>query len=146
MSLKDIEENGGVREVLRLDHLSDFNRQWLRIPPAQREAIEAEINRRLDDLLASPSPNWGSIMNTSIEGGRLNPVTGVRGDWTDTVFDPIYSVACGYSEAQAGLLFGNVWKKVIIAREEPWIGIRSDPTFPQRGITLQGKTYFPDRR
>jgi hypothetical protein len=23
-------------------------------------------------------------------------------------------------------------------------GIRSDPTFPQRGITLQGKTYFLD--
>ncbi len=145
MSLRDIDENGRVRDVPRLDHEADFNRQWLLIPALERSAIETEINRRLDELLASPHPNWGSIMNTSIEGGRTNPNTGVRGDWSGTVFDPIYTTACGYSEMQAGLLFGNVWKKVIIGRDEAWIGIRSDPTFPQRGITLQGKTYFPDR-
>jgi hypothetical protein len=36
------------------------------------------------------------------------------------------------------------WKKVIIERSELWIGIRSDPTLPQRGISLGGKTYFVD--
>lgn len=146
MALTDIDEKGGVRDITHLDHETDFNRQWNLISPQQQAAIEREINQRLDDLLSSPHPNWGSITNTSIEGGRANPETGVHGDWTGTVFEPIYTTACGYSEQQAGLLFGNVWKKVIIAREERWIGIRFDPTFPQRGITLQGKSYFPEKR
>ena len=83
-------------------------------------------------------------MNTSIEGGRANPNTGVKGDWSGTVFDAVYQ-ACGQSEQQAGMFYGNLWKKIIIERTEQWVGIRTDPTFPQRGITLQGKTYFPDR-
>ena len=32
------------------------------------------------------------------------------------------------------MFYGNVWKKVIIGRPERWIGIRSDPTFPQRKL------------
>ena len=40
------------------------------------------------------------------------------------------------------MLFGNIWKMVIIRRDENWIGVRMDPTFPNRGVTLQGKTYF----
>ena len=143
MALRDIDDNGNCHDVLRLEHQSEFNQLWLSIPLAQRNAIEAEINQRLDELIASPSPNWGSITNTSIEGGRANPSTGVRGDWSGTVFDAIF-VACGFHEKLAGMFFGNVWKKVIIDRPERWIGIRSDPTFPQRGITLEGKSYFLD--
>jgi hypothetical protein len=146
MSLRDIDENNRVRVITKLDHEDEFDKQWKLIPADQRAKIETELNRRLDDLVSSPNPKWGSIMNTSIEGGQLNEKTGVRGDWTDTVFDPIYSVACGYSEQQAGMLFGNIIKMVIIDRcenrGEKWIGIRQQPTFPQRGITLQGKTYF----
>jgi hypothetical protein len=55
-------------------------------------------------------------------------------------FQPIYEIACGMDEDRAGMFYGNVWKKVIIDRPELWIGIRSDPTFPQRGISLGGKT------
>ncbi|HYG99033.1 MAG TPA: hypothetical protein VD837_07865, partial [Terriglobales bacterium] len=109
---------------------------------AQRDAMVAEINRRLDQLISSPDPNWGSITNTSIEGGRTNLQTGIRGDWSGTVFQPIYDHFG--DEGLAGMYYGNVWKQIIIDREERWIGIRSDPTFPQRGITLQGKTYFLD--
>ena len=61
---------------------------------SQRTEIEAEINRRLDLLIASPDPNRGSIINISIEGGRTNPTTGRRGDWSGTVFQPLYD-ACG---------------------------------------------------
>ena len=49
--------------------------------------------------------------------------------------------ACGLNEEVAGMFYGNVWKLVIIGRVELWIN-RSDPTFPQRGVTLTGKTYF----
>jgi hypothetical protein len=141
VALRDIDDRGRVHDVLCLDHQREFDRVWLSIPAPARTAIEAEINRRLDQLIASPNPNWGSITNTSIEGGRTNPNTGIRGDWSGTVFHPIFE-ACGFNEELAGMFFGNVWKKVIIDRQERWVGIRSDPTFPQRGITLQGKSYF----
>jgi hypothetical protein len=145
MALQDFDEKGHLRNVKVLDHLAEFNQTWKLIPPAEQAAIEAEINRRLDTLLDSPNPRWGSIMNTSIEGGEANPHTGVKGDWSGTVFHAIY-VACGCSEHLAGMFYGNVWKKIIIGRKEPWIGIRSDaskPTFPQKGILLAGKSYFP---
>jgi len=143
VALREIGEDGSVYEVLSLSHKRDFDRVWLSIPVSERTAIEDEIRRRLDALIASPDPNWGSITNTSIEGGRTNPNTGIRGDWRGTVFQPIYD-ACGCNEDLAGMFFGNVWKKVVIERQDRWIGIRSDPTFPQRGITLAGKIYFRD--
>jgi hypothetical protein len=148
MALREMDEGGKVREMSRLPHEEDFNRVWFAISAHDRAAIEAEINGRLDHLVTSPDPNWGSITNTSIEGGKVNPVTGIRGDWTGTVFHAIY-VACGLNENVAGMFYGNVWKKVIIERDDRWIGIRNDPvtrpTFPNRGITLAGKTYFVDQ-
>src|SRR6266404_3092898 len=144
MALREIGENGEAHDVSDLSHRQEFNLVWLSITSPQRNAIEAEINHRLDELIASPDPNWGSITNTSIEGGKPNPGTGVRGDWSGTVFYAIYE-ACGFNEELAGMFYGNVWKMVIIERQERWIGIRSDPTFPQRGITLMGKTYFLHR-
>jgi hypothetical protein len=144
MALREIDEKGTAYEVLALSYRDDFDRVWLSMTVAQRNAIEAEIHRRLDDLIAFPSANWGSITNTSIEGGKANPVTGEGGDWTGTAFEPIFE-ACGSSEQRAGMFYGNVWKMVIIGRPELWVGIRADPTFPRRGITLQGKTYFLDR-
>jgi hypothetical protein len=143
MALREIGEDGSVYDVPSLPHRSDFDRVWLSMTLPQRTEIEAEINRRLEALIVSPDPNWGSITNTSIEGGKTNPDTGIRGDWSGTAFDPIF-VACGFNEEVAGMFYGNVWKKVIIDRPERWIGIRSDPTFPRRGITLEGKTYFLD--
>jgi hypothetical protein len=145
MALTEMRDNGGLYDVGDLSHRREFDQIWLTIPVQQRSAIEAEINRRLDELINSPSPNWGSITNTSIEGGKTNPQTCIRGDWSGTVFQETY-VACRLNDEVAGMFYGNVWKKVIIERPERWIGIRSDPTFPQRGITLQGKTYFLDQR
>jgi hypothetical protein len=143
MALREIGEKGEAYEVSRLSHRREFDRVWLSMTLQQRRAIEREINRRLDALIVSPDPNWGTITNTSIEGGKASPTTGVRGEWAGTPFLAIYE-ACGHDDERAGMFFGNVWKMVIIDRPERWIGIRSDPTFPQRGITLQGKTYFLD--
>ena len=144
MALREIGEDGSTHDVTHLPHRREFDATWLLIPASGRAAIEAEINRRLDELIHSPDPNWGSITNTSIEGGKTNPDTGVRGDWTGTVFQPIDETACGMDENRAGMFYGNVWKKVIIERPELWIGIRSAPTFRQKGISLGGKTYFRD--
>ncbi len=51
MTLRDVDEKGNLRNVLRLDHQQEFDRVWLSIPLPQRIAIEAEINRRLDESL-----------------------------------------------------------------------------------------------
>jgi hypothetical protein len=112
--------------------------------PQQRDDVRAEINHRLDDLIANPSANWGSITNTSIEGGKVNQLTGIAGDWTGTPLEHIYD-SCNHNVAEAGLMFGRLFKKIVIDRKEQWVGYRSDdenPTFPRRGINLQGKTYF----
>jgi hypothetical protein len=144
MALREIDDRGNVRHVSQLPHQPEFNQTWSAIEGHDRKAILAEINQHLDHLRDSPDPNWGSITNTSIEGGKASPTTGRRGDWTGTVFMPIYE-ACNLDEDAAGKFFGNVWKKAIIERDELWIGIRFDPTFPNRGITLEGKSYFLDR-
>ena len=146
MALKEIDKNGTSYELKDLGRAQDdFDRIWYLISAPERQAIEHEINRRLEELLASPNPQWGSITNTSIEGGKVNPITGIRGDWRGTPFQAIYDVH-GENAEMAGMFYGNVWKNVIIGRDELWIGIRNDPTFPERGITLQGKSYFPDQR
>ena len=142
MALREIGDDGSVHDVSSLPHQRDFDRVWMALAQTQRDEMEAEISRRLDQVLLSPDPNWGAITNTSIEGGRTNPDTGIRGDWSGTVFQLIYDYLG--DEQLAGMFYGNVWKKLIIERPERWIGIRSDPTFPQRGITVQGKTYFRD--
>ena len=51
----------------------------------------------------------------------------------------------GRSDGQAALFFGTLWKLRIIERPEQWVGVRTtddNPTFPNRGINLAGKTYF----
>ncbi|HYH00330.1 MAG TPA: hypothetical protein VD837_14450 [Terriglobales bacterium] len=142
MALREIDDRGRMHDVGSLEYHTEFNQVWYSFTSAQRDAMVAEIDSRLDQLISSPDPNWGSITNTSIEGGRTNLQTGIKGDWTGTVFQPIYDHLG--DEGLAGMFYGKLWKMVIIDREERWIGVRSDPTFPQRGITLQGKTYFLD--
>jgi hypothetical protein len=141
MPLSDIDEKGNARAVNQLPYQAEFDRVWLKMSLPQRRQMEAEINHRLDELLDAPDAKWGSITNTSIEGGKSSPLTGKRGDWSGTVFQPIFE-ACGRSEERAAMFFGNLWKMVIMSRPERWIGYRPDPNFPQRGITLEGKTYF----
>lgn len=59
MALREIGEDGSTHDVLHLPHKREFDATWSLIPPAERAAIEAEINRRLDELVNSPDPNWG---------------------------------------------------------------------------------------
>jgi hypothetical protein len=140
MALREITDEGGAYDVTALPHEANFERVWLGFTQAQRDEMKAEINRRLDELIASPNPDWGSITNTSLEGGKTNRDSGIKGDWSGTPFQPLFDHFG--DDRLAGMFYGNVWKNVIIDRSELWIGIRSDPTFPRRGIALQGKTYF----
>jgi len=146
--LRDMDENGGVREMHDIDYRERFDRKWNEFTAEEQQTIDIEINRLLDALTDDPDPNWGSIMNTSIEGGKVNPFTGSPGDWSGTPWHPIWE-RHGQSDEQAALYFGTLWKLRIIERPELWIGIRNTearPTFPNREITLPGKTYFLARK
>jgi hypothetical protein len=146
--LMDIDENGGMREMRDIDYRDRFDGKWSEFTPKEQRAIDAEINRLLDALIHAPDPQWGSIMNTSIVGGAVNPFTGEPGDWSGTPWQPIWE-RHGQSDEQAALFFGTLWKLRIIERPEQWIGVRStddNPTFPNRGINLAGKTYFLARK
>ncbi len=142
--LIDIDENGGMREMDDIDYRERFDRKWDEFTPEEQQDIDAEIKRLLDALIDNPDPQWGSIMNTSIVGGAVNPFTGNPGDWSGTSWQPIWE-RHGQSDEQAALFFGTLWKLRIIERPEQWIGVRNtddNPTFPNKGITLPGKTYF----
>ena len=148
MALEDMTETGGLRTVLELEYVEDFNAKWRQYTPDEQAAINAEINARLDELVATPDARWPVITNTSIEGGRVNPFNGKRGDWTGTPYHAIW-VRSGRDDRRAALFFGQIWKKRIIEHKEDWIGYRSDgvtrQTFPNKGISLDGKSYFVRR-
>lgn len=146
--LKDIDERGGVRNLVDIDYRERFDNKWNEFTPEEREVIDTEIKRILDELIANRASGGGSIMNTSIEGGKVNPNNGIPGDWTSTPWESIWEHH-GHSDEQAALFFGTLWKLRIIGRKESWIGIRNTedrPTFPNRGINLAGKTYFLDSK
>ncbi len=142
--LTDIDDRGGLRDMKDIDHRKEFDRKWDEFTPEEKQAIDTKINRILDELITNPSPAWDAIMNTSIEGGRVNPFNGVRGDWRGTAWQPIWE-RHGQSSEQAALFFGTLWKIRIIQRPEHWIGVRNTtdrPAFPKKGVYLAGKTYF----
>lgn len=145
--LKDIDEKGGSRDLTELDYQDRFDERWNLYTPEEQQAITLEMDNKLNELAAAPDTLWGSIMNTSIEGGKVNPYNGTPGDWSGTPWSSIYERSS--SAEDAGMFFGLLWKLRIIKHEKKWIGIRNDsdtrPTFPQRGITLRGKTYFIER-
>jgi hypothetical protein len=146
--LKDIDEKGGMRELRDIDYREGFDRKWNEFSLDEQQAIDAEVTRLLDALRDSPDPLWGSIMNTSIKGGKVNPFNGLRSDWTGTPWHPIWE-RHGQSDQQAALFFGTLWKLRIIERRDRWIGIRNSdqrPTFPSRHVSLPGKTYFLESR
>jgi hypothetical protein len=76
MALREVGEDGSVYDVPRLPHREEFDATWSLISARDQALIEDEINRRLDALIASPNPNWGSITNTSER--RTDPLLGER--------------------------------------------------------------------
>ena len=145
MALRDMDEKANMRRMTKLDHEDKFNAIWIgRFTDDERRAMIEAVDGKLNELINAPDKQWGSIMNTSIEGGKVNPFSGLPGDWSGTPWHAIWE-RHGQSDEQAALFFGTLWKLRIIERPEQWIGIRNTedhPTFPNRGINLPGKTSF----
>ena len=61
-------------------------------------------------------------------------------NWSDTVWDPIYSKACGYDEEHSAQFFGLIVCQVLIDREETWYFIKQDAARGMIYFMSQDKT------
>jgi hypothetical protein len=67
--LRDMDEKDSVRELKDIEYRPQFDRKWREFTSEEQRAIDDGIERLLGALRDSPDPLWGSMMNTSIEGG-----------------------------------------------------------------------------
>jgi hypothetical protein len=88
--LRDIDENGSVRAMDDIDYRLRFDSKRSEFTPEEQRVMDNQITHVLDALIDDPDPNWGSIMNTSIEGGKVNPFNGEPGDWSGTPWQSIW--------------------------------------------------------
>lgn len=78
-------------------------------------------------------------LNSMIDGNEVHTSSWMPGNnWAGTVFDPIYSKACGNNEEDSGLCFGLFVWYVFQQRDDEWYFGK----FEKDGIPIRGLTYF----
>ena len=89
----------------------DASKQWL--SDDEYEAMVNELNR---------------IVQKNIDGGEDIVVAGFipGSDWSGTVWEPIYTKACGFDFEHAAQFFGLLVCQVLIDRKETWYFIKQD--------------------
>lgn len=107
-------------EITEVPHRKNYETWVPRIPANDLEAIRRELNARID----------GGVVHTSswIPGA----------DWQDTVFQPIYTLACRYNEESAAKCFGLILWEVMMERPEKW----SFGHYELNDVPIEGLTYF----
>jgi hypothetical protein len=122
--LISLQRHGQVFKVPKRTE-SDFNKWKGRLSSAQIEAIEAEINKKID-----------------VKGADIHTAGWMPGkDWAGTPFQPIYEVACLHSFDDAAKCFGLFVYEVFINRPEMWYVGRFE--LDHKEIT--SNTYFRSR-
>ena len=112
--------------VTEIPYREQFDHCRAQLSDAQYQAIVDTLNAKIDrDMQAS-----GEGIQTSswIPGAN----------WTGTVYDPIYSQACGRDEELSAKFFGQIVWKVFIDRPEHWASAH----YEKDGIPIKGRTYF----
>ena len=80
-----------------------------------------------------------AALNEMIEGSEIQTSSWMPGnDWTDTVFEPIYTKACDYDETASAKFFGLLVWEVMLKHEATWAFGR----YQLNGIPIEGLTYF----
>ncbi len=83
--------------------------------------------------------NIYNILNEMIEGTKIQTSSWMPGsDWTDTPFEPIYSLAAMKNEDLAAKLFGLIVWDVFSKHENKWYSGH----FELGDKTISGRTYF----
>jgi hypothetical protein len=111
------------RPINYIPHKKEYEIWKSRLTQEQFEVIRAELDRR-------------------IEGGEVHTSSWIPGEnWTGTVFEPIYEVACRRNVEAAALCFGLILWEVMMRRPENW----SFGRYEKNGIPIKGLTYFQVR-
>lgn len=108
------------KRVTTIPYPRDYRRWRTLLPDPDYEAILDELTNRI---------NGTEIQTSSWMPGK---------DWSNTVFEPIYSKACQFDYRESALFFGLLLWEAFLNHPECWAFGR----FELDGIPIQGLTYF----
>jgi hypothetical protein len=109
-----------MKPITRIPHRAFYDACMARMSKEDIDAIKAELNER-------------------IESDEVHTAGWMPGsDWTDTVFQPIYTDGCRNDPQRAGLLFGLIVWVVMMEHPQRWGFGRYD----KDGIPIRSLTYF----
>ena len=78
-------------------------------------------------------------LNSRIAGDEIHTSSWIPGsDWSGTVFEPIYSVACHCDPDSSARFFGLIMWEVVKHHDQTW----SYGRYEKNGIPINGLTYF----
>ena len=78
-------------------------------------------------------------LNSMIDGDEIHTTGWMPGNkWAGTVFEPIYTKACGMNEEESGLCFGLFVWYVFQNRPDEWYSGK----FEKDGVPIRSRTYF----
>ena len=81
-------------------------------------------------------------LNSMIDGDEVHTAGWMPGNnWTGTVFEPIYTKACGMNAVESGLCFGLFVWYVFQNRLDEWYTGK----FEKDGVPIRSRTYFRRR-
>jgi hypothetical protein len=116
-----------MRPVTDIPHRKDFAQWTGKMSSADLDAIDVELNRRIDADLAA--------------GKQVQVAGWIPGaDWSKEVWNPIYQVGCNQNFTASALCFGLIAWKVFMDRPDAWCFV-GDATKPD-GTPIQSKVYF----
>lgn len=119
-----LDENGSP--IQNVPHQGEFDLRNGRLTAAQQDALEDEINRRVDE---NEDENRELIFCSSWIAGA---------DWSNTPLDPLYHV-CGQDEEVAKLFWGQWCWYTLSRRPDCFMFERFDHLGPDR---ICGLTYW----
>lgn len=107
-------------EIKNIPYKKDYDRWRSGISDSEHSAI-------LDEL------------STKIHGTEIQTSSWIPGDdWTDTVYDPIYSKACLQNSVASAKFFGLLVWETMLNDDSYWAFGR----YEKDGIPIEGLTYF----
>ena len=105
-------------------HKKFFDASKSRLSDSEYQAIINELNRIIQK---SVDEKTNVVVSSFIPGS----------DWSGTVWEPIYSKACGYDEECSAKFFGLLACQALIDRKETWYFIKQD--------VARGMLYFKEK-
>lgn len=107
-------------EITNIPYRKEYDRWRAGLSDDEYQAINAELASK-------------------IHGTEVQTSSWIPGDdWTDTVFDPIYSKACRQDPVASAKFFGLLLWEVMLNDDAYWAFGR----YEKDGIPIEGLTYF----